>query len=126
MYKKAEASFWTAEEINLLADLVDWTRLSDTEPHFIAHVLAFCTTSDGIVNENLSSNFTTKVTAPKARCIYGIQITVGNIHSKMYFLLINTYLKDCQKGIRLISVVTLAIQPLQPLLEPPSAVAGRV
>ena len=96
MYKKAEASFWTAEEINLLADLVDWTRLSDTEPHFLAHVLAFCTTSDGIVNENLSSNFTTKVTAPKARCIYGIQITVGNIHSKMYFLLINTYLKDCQ------------------------------
>jgi ribonucleotide reductase beta subunit family protein with ferritin-like domain len=56
MYKKAEASFWTTEEINLLADAVDWEQLSSTKQHFISHVLAFFAASDGIVNENLSSN----------------------------------------------------------------------
>ena len=90
MYKKAKASFWMAEEIDLSADLTDWVRLSDTERHFISHVLAFFAASDGIVNENLSGNFITKVTAPKARCFYGFQIAVENIHSEMYSLLIHT------------------------------------
>ena len=90
MYKKAKASFWTAEEIDLSADLTDWVRLSDTERHFISHVLAFFAASDGIVNKNLSGNFITKVTAPKARCFYGFQIAVENIHSEMYSLLIHT------------------------------------
>ena len=94
MYKKAEASFWTAEEIDLSADLMDWVRLSDTERHFISHVLAFFAASDEIVNENLSSNFNTKVTAPKARCFYGFLIAVKNIHSETYYLLINTYIKN--------------------------------
>jgi ribonucleotide reductase beta subunit family protein with ferritin-like domain len=76
MYKKTKASFWTAEEIDLSADLTDWVRLSDTERHFISHVLAFFAASDGIVNENLSSNFTTEVTVPEARCLYGFQIAV--------------------------------------------------
>jgi hypothetical protein len=86
MYKKAKASFWTAEEIDLSADLTDWVRLSDTKHHFISHVLAFCAASDEIINENLSSNFTIKVTAPKVRCFYGLQIAVKNIHSKTYSL----------------------------------------
>ena len=74
MYKKAEASFWTAEEIDLSSDAVDWDGLSTTEQHFILHVLAFFAASDGIVNENLSSNFATEVTSPEARCFYGFQI----------------------------------------------------
>jgi ribonucleotide reductase beta subunit family protein with ferritin-like domain len=73
-----------AEEIDLLADLADWTRLSDTECHLISHILAFFAASDGIINKNLSSTFTTKVTAPKARYFYGFQITVGIIHSKTF------------------------------------------
>jgi len=66
MYKKAEASFWTAEEIDLSADTADWNRLTDNKHHFISHVLAFFAASDGIVNKNLSSNFATEVTSPEA------------------------------------------------------------
>jgi hypothetical protein len=76
MYKQAEASFWTAEEIDLKTDTTDWDRLTDSERHFISHVLAFFAASDGIVNENLSSNFATEVTSPEARCFYGFQIAV--------------------------------------------------
>ena len=94
MYKKAEASFWTAEEIDLKTDTTDWNRLTDNERRFISHVLAFFAASHGIVNENLSSNFTTKVTSPEARCFYGFQIAVENIHSETYSLLIDTYIKD--------------------------------
>ena len=94
MYKKAEASFWTAEEIDLSADIVDWERLSTTEQHFISHVLAFFAASDGIVNENLS----TEITLPEARCFYGFQIAVENIHSETYSLLIDTYIKDQKKN----------------------------
>jgi ribonucleotide reductase beta subunit family protein with ferritin-like domain len=97
MYKKAEASFWTAKEINLLADTVDWNRLPDNKRHFISHVLAFFAASDGIVNKNLSINFATEVTSPEARCFYGFQIAVKNIHSEMYSLLIDTYIKDPAK-----------------------------
>ena len=68
MYKKAEASFWTAEEIDLSSDALDWDRLSRMEQHFISHLLAFFAASDGIANENLSSNFATEVTSPEARC----------------------------------------------------------
>jgi ribonucleotide reductase beta subunit family protein with ferritin-like domain len=94
MYKKAEASLWTAKEINLSGDTADWDKLSTTEQHFISHVLAFFAASDGINNENLSSNFATEVTSPEAFCFYDFQITVKNIHSKMYSLLIDTYVKD--------------------------------
>ena len=105
MYKKAEASFWTAEEIDLSSDAADWDRLSTTEQHFILHVLAFFTVSDGIVNENLSSNFATEVTSPEARCFYGFQIAVENIHSETYSLLIETYIKDPTKKIHLLRVI---------------------
>jgi ribonucleotide reductase beta subunit family protein with ferritin-like domain len=71
MYKKVNTFFWTAEEIDLTADIADWDRLSANERHFVSNVLAFFAASNGIINKNLSSNFATKVTAPKARCFYG-------------------------------------------------------
>lgn len=94
MYKKAEASFWTTEEIDLSADLVDWGKLNADEQHFIKHVLAFFAASDGIVNENLVVNFMQDVTIPEARCFYGFQIAIENIHAETYSLLIDTYIKD--------------------------------
>jgi len=95
MYKKAEASFWTAEEMDLSKDLHDWTnRLNNNERHFISHVLAFFAASDGIVNENLVERFSNEVQAAEARCFYGFQIMMENIHSETYSLLIDTYIKD--------------------------------
>jgi ribonucleoside-diphosphate reductase beta chain len=94
-YKKAEASFWTAEEIDLDADLVDWNnKLNDDERHFIKHVLAFFAASDGIVNENLAENFVAEVQYTEAKFFYGFQIMMENIHSETYSLLIDTYIKD--------------------------------
>lgn len=95
MYKKAEASFWTAEEIDLSSDLQDWkNKLTEDEKHFIKNVLAFFAASDGIVNENLAINFMNEVQYPEARCFYGFQIMMENIHSETYSLLIDTYIKD--------------------------------
>ncbi|ETW84396.1 hypothetical protein HETIRDRAFT_458167 [Heterobasidion irregulare TC 32-1] len=95
MYKKAEASFWTAEEMDLSKDLHDWNnRLNDNERHFVSHVLAFFAASDGIVNENLVERFSNEVQAAEARCFYGFQIMMENIHSETYSLLIDTYIKD--------------------------------
>ena len=94
MYKKHEASFWTAEEIDLSGDLQHWAKLDDGERHFISHVLAFFAASDGIVNENLAVNFMSEVQLPEARCFYGFQIMMENIHSETYALLIDTYIKD--------------------------------
>src|SRR6266702_942790 len=95
MYKKAEASFWTAEEMDLSKDMHDWNnRLNDNERHFISHVLAFFAASDGIVNENLVERFSNEVQAAEARCFYGFQIMMENIHSETYSLLIDTYIKD--------------------------------
>ncbi|KAL2172230.1 hypothetical protein VTG60DRAFT_7074 [Thermothelomyces hinnuleus] len=95
MYKKAEASFWTAEEIDLSKDLHDWNnRLNDDEKYFISHILAFFAASDGIVNENLVERFSGEVQVPEARCFYGFQIMMENIHSETYSLLIDTYIKE--------------------------------
>jgi ribonucleoside-diphosphate reductase subunit M2 len=93
-YKKAEASFWTAEEVDLSKDLLDWESLKDEERHFLKHVLAFFAASDGIVNENLVERFSSEVQITEARCFYGFQIAIENIHSEMYSLLIDTYIKD--------------------------------
>jgi ribonucleoside-diphosphate reductase beta chain len=93
-YKRHEASFWTAEELDLSSDLADWAKLNDGERHFITHVLAFFAASDGIVNENLAVNFMSEVQIPEARCFYGFQIMMENIHSETYALLIDTYVKD--------------------------------
>ena len=105
MYKKAEASFWTAEEIDLAHDAKDWAALSHNERHFISHILAFFAASDGIVNENLASNFATEVTIPEARCFYGFQIAVENIHSETYSLLIDTYVKDPSEKSHLLNAI---------------------
>ncbi len=93
-YKRHEASFWTAEEIDLSSDLKDWANLNDGERHFISHILAFFAASDGIVNENLAINFMNEVQLPEARFFYGFQIMMENIHSETYALLIDTYIKD--------------------------------
>jgi len=93
-YKKAEASFWTAEEIDLSQDQKDWVSLNDGERHFIKHVLAFFAASDGIVNENLAENMVSEVQYTEAKFFYGFQIAIENIHSETYSLLIDTYVKD--------------------------------
>ena len=93
-YKKAEASFWTAEEIDLSQDLTDWENLNDGERHFITHVLAFFAASDGIVNENLAEHFVAEVQYTEAKFFYGFQIAIENIHSETYSLLIDTYVND--------------------------------
>lgn len=94
MYKKAEASFWTVEEVDLSKDLSDWDNLKDSERHFIKHVLAFFAASDGIVNENLVERFSQEVQVTEARFFYGFQIAMENVHSEMYSLLIDTYIRD--------------------------------
>ena len=105
-YKKSEASFWTAEEIDLSQDLTDWNnKLSDNERHFVKHVLAFFAASDGIVNENLAINFLNEVQYPEARCFYGFQIMMENIHSETYSLLIDTYIKDPAEKDKLLHAV---------------------
>ena len=104
-YKKHEASFWTAEEIDLSSDLKDWATMNDGERHFISHVLAFFAASDGIVNENLAVNFMSEVQLPEARCFYGFQIMMENIHSETYALLIDTYIKDPQEKDRLFHAI---------------------
>src|SRR3954463_11831854 len=93
-YKQAEASFWTAEEIDLSQDPRDWANLNDGERHFITHVLAFFAASDGIVNENLAEHFVSEVQYTEAKFFYGFQIAIENIHSETYSLLIDTYVKD--------------------------------
>ncbi|TNE54793.1 MAG: ribonucleoside-diphosphate reductase [Bacteroidetes bacterium] len=94
-YKKAEASFWTAEEIDLSPDIIDWeNKLNDNERHFIKHILAFFAASDGIVNENLAENFLSEVQYTEAKFFYGFQVAIENIHSETYSLLIDTYIKD--------------------------------
>ncbi|EGW33444.1 uncharacterized protein SPAPADRAFT_50323 [Spathaspora passalidarum NRRL Y-27907] len=99
MYKKAEASFWTAEEIDLSKDLHDWNnRLNDNERYFISRVLAFFAASDGLVNENLVENFSAEVQIPEAKAFYGFQIMIEMIHSEVYSLLIDTYVKDPQEA----------------------------
>lgn len=96
-YKKAEASFWTAEEIDLSQDLKDWKNMTDDERHFISHVLAFFAASDGIVNENLAEHFVAEVQYTEAKFFYGFQIAMENIHSETYSLLIDTYIKEAKQ-----------------------------
>lgn len=105
-YKKAEASFWTAEEVDLSPDIADWNnKLNADERYFISHILAFFAASDGIVNENLAINFLQEVQYPEARCFYGFQIMIENIHSEMYSLLIDTYIKDNKEKDHLLRAV---------------------
>uniref|UniRef100_A0A671MPK8 Ribonucleotide reductase M2 b n=1 Tax=Sinocyclocheilus anshuiensis TaxID=1608454 RepID=A0A671MPK8_9TELE len=97
MYKQAQASFWTVEEVDLSKDLVHWDSLKSEEKHFISHVLAFFAASDGIVNENLVQRFSQEVQIPEACSFYGFQILIENVHSEMYSMLINTYIRDLKE-----------------------------
>lgn len=105
LYKKHQAAFWTAEEIDLSSDLADWERLNSGERHFLSHVLAFFAASDGIVNENLAVNFMREVQLAEARCFYGFQIAMENIHSETYALLIDTYIRDIREKTRLLNAI---------------------
>ncbi|CAM8960891.1 unnamed protein product [Rhodiola kirilowii] len=105
MYKKAEASFWTAEEVDLSQDLRHWENLTYDEQHFIKHVLAFFAASDGIVLENLAGRFMKEVQVSEARAFYGFQIAIENIHSEMYSLLLETYIKDSAEKNRLFHAI---------------------
>ena len=105
MYKRAEANFWTTEEVDLEKDKVDWKKLTDNEKHFVESVLAFFAASDGIVNENLVERFCQEVTILEAKFFYGFQIAIENIHSEMYSLLIATYVKDIQKQNHLFNAI---------------------
>tara|TARA_B100000767_G_scaffold5554_1_gene5348 strand:- start:855 stop:1829 length:975 start_codon:yes stop_codon:yes gene_type:complete len=105
-YKQEEASIWTAEEIDLSQDIIDWeTKLTDNERHFIKHVLAFFAASDGIVNENLAENFLSEVQYTEAKFFYGFQIMMENIHSETYSLLIDTYIKDKSEADKLFHAI---------------------
>jgi ribonucleoside-diphosphate reductase beta chain len=105
MYKKHEASFWTAEDIDLAHDFKDWQKLTQGEQHFIKNVLAFFAASDGIVLENLAERFLKEVQVPEARCFYGFQIAMENIHSETYCLLIDTYIKDSVEKTKLLNAI---------------------
>lgn len=119
MYKKAEASFWTAEEIDLSKDLHDWhNRLNDDERYFISHVLAFFAASDGIVNENLVERFSGEVQIPEARCFYGFQIMMENIHSETYSLLIDTYIKEPKQRTYLFDAIDTSKNPAPSRVNP--------
>lgn len=105
MYKKAEASFWTAEEVDLSQDMRHWESLTGDEKHFISHILAFFAASDGIVLENLAGRFMKEVQVAEARAFYGFQIAIENIHSEMYSLLLETYIKDPKEKNRLFHAI---------------------
>merc|ERR1719159_73711 len=105
MYKMAEASFWTAEEVDLGADSKDWNLLDDNERFFIKHVLAFFAASDGIVLENLGVRFMMEVQIPEARAFYGFQLAIENIHSEMYSLLLDAYIKEPTERCRLFHAI---------------------
>ena len=105
-YKKSEASFWTAEEIDLAVDIKDWDdKLNEDEKFFIENVLAFFAASDGIVNENLAENFISEVQYAEAKFFYGFQIMMENIHSETYSLLIDTLIKDEDKKDKLFNAL---------------------
>lgn len=105
MYRQAVASFWTTEEVDLSKDLNDWATLNRGEQEFIEYVLAFFAASDGIVNENLVSRFSTEVQIPEARFFYGFQIAIENVHSEMYSLLLEAYVKDEERKNHLFNAI---------------------
>lgn len=105
MYKKHVASFWTSEEIDFSQDKKDWDTLSAHEQHFIKHVLAFFAASDGIVVENLAERFLREIQIQEARCFYGFQVAMENIHSETYSLLIETYIKDNVEKLKLFEAI---------------------
>ncbi len=105
IYKKALASFWTVEEVDLGKDMNDWNKLNSNERHFIENILAFFAGSDGIVLENLAQRFMNDIKIPEIKCFYGFQIAMENIHSEMYSLLIDTYIKNSSRKEELFNAI---------------------
>jgi ribonucleoside-diphosphate reductase subunit M2 len=108
MYKKQVDCFWRTEEVDLSKDMSPkdgWSSLSENEQHFISHVLAFFAASDGIVLENLGMRFMSEVQLSEARAFYGFQIAMENIHSEMYSLLIDKYIKDREQKAKLFKAI---------------------
>ena len=105
MYKKALASIWTVEEVDLSKDANDWEKLNKDEKHFIENILAFFAGSDGIVLENLAQRFCNDIQVPEVKCFYGFQIAIENIHSEMYSLLIDTLVKDTSRKTELLNAI---------------------
>jgi ribonucleotide reductase beta subunit family protein with ferritin-like domain len=105
MYKKQVDCFWVVQEVDTSKDLMDWQKLSDDERHFISMVLAFFSSSDGIVLENLGVRFMTDVQLAEARAFYGFQIAMENVHSEMYSTLIDTYIKDSDERDKLFNAI---------------------
>ena len=93
-YNKHKNAFWTAQEIDYSADAEDWEKLTNDEKYFIENILAFFAGSDGIVLENLVTRFCNEIKLPEARCYYTFQAMMENIHSEVYSLLIETFIKE--------------------------------
>ena len=107
MYKKQVECFWRTEEVDLSKDLIHWQNLTDDEKYFIKHILAFFSASDGIVLENLGARFMTEIKVSEVRAFYGFQIAMENIHSEMYSLLIDTYVKDAIEKDNLFNAISI-------------------
>ena len=105
IYKNAESAIWHVSEVKLNDDLKDWIKLNENQKHFIKHVLAFFASSDGIVNENLSARFMNEIQIPEARCFYGVQIMMENIHAEMYAKMIDTYIDDVHERNKLLNAM---------------------
>ena len=101
MYKRSIDSFWHTGEISLAQDLTDWEKLSNDEQNFIKMILAFFSSSDAVVTDNLWTRFMNEVQPSEARAFYGFQIAIETIHSEMYSILIDTYIKDSEEKDRL-------------------------
>jgi ribonucleotide reductase beta subunit family protein with ferritin-like domain len=105
MYQKAVSAFWTVGEVDLSKDQVDWEGLTEDERTFITHILAFFSSSDTIVNINLAERFVNDVTLLEAKYFYIFQMAIENIHSEMYSLLIETYIRDPKEKAALFNAV---------------------
>ncbi len=105
MYKKAMASFWTADEVDLTKDVQQWPKLTENERYFIKHVLSFFAASDGIVNENLVERFMAEVQMTEARCFLGFQVMMENIHGEMYSQLLDTLITDSEERLKCLRAI---------------------
>jgi len=105
MYKKQVDCFWRAEEVDLSKDMVHWNKLTTDEKFFIKHILAFFASSDGIIIENLGMRFISEVQVSEVRAFYGFQLAMENIHSEMYSLLIDTYVKEAEEKVTLFKAI---------------------
>jgi ribonucleoside-diphosphate reductase subunit M2 len=101
MYKRSIDSFWHTGEISLAQDLNDWNKLNDDERNFIKMILAFFSSSDALVTDNLGTRFMNEVQVSEARAFYAFQIAIETIHSEMYSILIDTYIKDSEEKTKL-------------------------